>query len=47
MKTVDVTGEDHVVENKWQASFVDVVVYIVRDSIWGCVMPAFTELKGR
>lgn len=45
VKTVDATGEDHVVENKWQASFVDVVVYIARNSTWGYVMPAFTEPK--
>ena len=43
VKTVDASGEDHVIENKWQGSYVDVVVVFARNSNWGYVMGAFEE----
>ena len=45
VKTIDATGEDHIVENRWADSFVDVVIYIARNSTWGYIMPAFEEAK--
>ena len=43
VKTVAAKGDDHVVENRWENSQVDVVIYFARDSNWGVVAPAFTE----
>ena len=40
IKTVEASGEDHVVENRWKDSNVDVVVFFARNSTWGYVMPA-------
>ena len=45
VKTVEATGEDHVVENRWKDSNVDVVIVFARNSTWGYVMPAFTQNK--
>ena len=45
IKTVEALGEDHVVENKWKDSNIDVVVYFARNSTWGYVTPAFTQNK--
>lgn len=45
IKTVEATGEDHVVENKWEDSNVDYVIYFARNSTWGYIAPAFTEKK--
>lgn len=47
IKTVEASGEDHVVENRWKESNVDVVVFFARNSTWGYVMPAFTENKSK
>ena len=45
VKTVEATGDDHIVENKWKDSNVDVVVYFARNSNWGYITPAFEENK--
>ena len=47
IKTVEASGEDHVVENRWKESNVDVVVFFARNSTWGYVVPAFTENKSK
>ncbi len=47
VKTVEATGESHVVENRWKNSNVDVVIYFARNSNWGMIAPAFTEKKRR
>jgi hypothetical protein len=43
VKTVEATGEEHVIENRWKDSNVNVVVFFARNSNWGYVMPAFTQ----
>ncbi|WP_417534954.1 hypothetical protein [Marinobacterium stanieri] len=43
VKTVEASGEDHVVHNAWKGSNVDVVVYFARNSNWGVVAPAFED----
>lgn len=43
IKTVKATGENHVVENLWKESNVNVVVYFARNSNWGYVTPAFEQ----
>ncbi len=43
VKTVEATGDDHVVRNQWQNSNVDVVVFFARNSNWGYIAPAFAE----
>lgn len=45
VKTVEATGEDHELENRWKESNVDVVVAFARNGNWGYVMPAFTQNK--
>ena len=45
IKTVEASGEDHVVENRWKDSNVDVVVFFARNSTWGYITPAFTQNK--
>lgn len=45
VKTIDAHGEDQVLENRWEDSNVDFVIYIARNSTWGYVMPAFVESK--
>lgn len=46
VKTVEATGDDHVVQNAWaESSNVDVVIYFARNSNWGVIAPAFKELK--
>ena len=37
VKTVEASGEDHLVENRWKDSNVDVVVFFARNSTWGGV----------
>ena len=43
VKTVKASGDDHIVENKWENGNVDLVVYFARNSNWGYIAPAFTE----
>ncbi|MDH3979005.1 MAG: hypothetical protein OEU91_00680 [Gammaproteobacteria bacterium] len=43
VKTVEASGDDHVVHNRWEDSNVDVVVYFARNSNWGVIAPAFSE----
>jgi hypothetical protein len=43
VKTIAAQGEDHVVENRWEGSEIDYVIYIARNSTWGYVIPAFGE----
>lgn len=45
IKTVEVTGNSHVVENRWKNSNVDVVIFFARNSNWGYITPAFSENK--
>ena len=45
VKTVEASGDDHIVENRWKNSNVDVVVFFARNSNWGYVLPAFSEKK--
>jgi hypothetical protein len=45
VKTIEAQGEVHVLENRWEGSNVDFVIYIARNSTWGYVMPAFSESK--
>lgn len=45
IKTVNASAEDQWVENKWENSNVDVVVYFARNSNWGYVVPAFATKK--
>lgn len=45
VKTVDASGDDHIVENKWKESNVDVVIFFARNSNWGYITPAFDENK--
>ena len=45
VKTVEASGDDHVVHNSWIDSNIDVVVYFARNSNWGVITPAFKEKK--
>jgi len=45
VKTVEASGTDHVLENRWKDSNVDVLVVFARNGNWGYVMPAFTQNK--
>ncbi len=45
VKTVEASGDDHVIENRWKDSNVDVVIFFARNSNWGYVMPAFSQNK--
>lgn len=47
VKTVEATGEDHVVENKWKDSIIDVVIFFARNSTWGYITPAFEQNKSK
>ncbi|MCK4586314.1 MAG: hypothetical protein KAU29_03175 [Gammaproteobacteria bacterium] len=43
VKTVEASGKDHELENRWKDSNVDVIVAFARNGNWGYVMPAFTQ----
>lgn len=43
VKTVNASGNDHVVHNHWKDSNIDCVVYFARNSNWGVIAPAFAE----
>jgi len=43
VKTIEGKGDDQQVQNKWENSNVDVVVFFARNSDWGYVTPAFAE----
>ncbi|MET1257519.1 hypothetical protein [Aliikangiella maris] len=43
VKTVNATGDDHLVQNCWENSSVDVVIYFARNSNWGVITPGFSE----
>ena len=45
IKTVEASGEEHLVDNRWADSHVDCVVFFARNSTWGYITPAFTEEK--
>lgn len=47
VKTVEATGDDHVVFNGWESSNVDLVIFFARNSNWGVITPAFNEKKRR
>lgn len=47
VKTVEASGDDHVVQNAWENSNVDLVVFFARNSNWGVIAPAFNEKKRR
>ena len=45
VKTVEATNDAHLVQNCWEGSNVDLVIYFVRNSNWGVIAPAFTEKR--
>lgn len=45
VKTIEATGEDHVIENRWKESNVDVIIYFARNSTWGYIIPPFKQNK--
>ena len=45
VKTVEAQSTDHIIENRWKDSNVDVLVVFARNGNWGYVMPAFTQNK--
>lgn len=45
VKTVAATGDDHEVQNRWEDSNVNVVIYFARNSNWGVITPAFKDSK--
>jgi hypothetical protein len=45
VKTVEASGEDQIIENRWKDSDVDIVICFARNSNWGYIMPAFQENK--
>lgn len=45
VKTVEATGDDHIVHCAWENSHVNVVIYFARNSNWGVIAPAFNENK--
>lgn len=45
VKTIETAKDNHVVENCWKDSNVDVVIYFARNSDWGIITPAFSEKK--
>ncbi len=45
IKTVEASGEDHSVENRWEDINVDYVIYFARNSTWGYISPAFSDKK--
>lgn len=45
IKTVEASGDDHIVENRWKDSNVNVVVFFARNSNWGYITPAFSQNK--
>jgi hypothetical protein len=47
VKTVEASGDDHVVQNAWKDSNVDLVIFFARNSTWGVIAPAFREKKRR
>lgn len=47
VKTVEASGEDHLVENRWKDSNVDVVIFFARNSTWGYITPAFAQNKAK
>lgn len=47
VKTVEAKGEDHLLQNSWKESDIDIVVVFVRNSNWGVVGPAFETNQRR
>ena len=47
IKTIQASGEDQFIQNKWKDSDLDVVIVFARNSNWGFVMPAFTTNRRR
>ena len=45
VKTVEATGEDYELENRWKDSSVNVVVVFAKNTNWAYVMPAFSQNK--
>jgi hypothetical protein len=45
VKTIEPKGDNHVVQNCWQGSCVDLVIFFARNSTWGVITPAFAEKK--
>ncbi len=43
IKTIEASGKDHKIENRWKDSDVDVIVAFARNANWGYVMPAFSQ----
>ena len=48
VKTIDTTGKkekDIEIENKWDKSHLDYIVWFARNTTWGYVTPAFSEKR--
>ncbi|MDW6003997.1 PDDEXK-like family protein [Vibrio mangrovi] len=43
VKTVEASGDAHVVQNRWEGSNIDVVIFFARNSNWGVIAPGFHE----
>lgn len=41
VKTIEASGDDRYIENRWKDSNLDIVIVFARNSNWGYVMPAF------
>lgn len=45
IKTIKAVCDSDMVQNCWQNSHVDLIVYFATNSNWGVIAPAFTEKK--
>jgi len=47
IKSVEASNKHHVVQNCWQGSNINYVVFFARNGPWGVIAPAFTESQRR
>lgn len=47
VKSIESSDEASIVENKWQGSKIDYVIYFTRNGEWGYITPAFHEPRKR
>ncbi len=45
VKTVEASDKNYKIDNRWENSYVDVVIAFAKNTNWGYVMPAFTESR--
>lgn len=45
IKSVEAGSDSHVIRNKWEGSYVDLIIYFAKNSDWGVITPAFEELE--